>query len=79
MTIIVPGDITLDGEIGLDDATYVLDLFNGNGGFKLPDVDENDKSTWYLKDLANVDNGDDEIELADATAILDLFNEDTKF
>ena len=77
VTIIVPGDVTLNGVVGLEDATYVMDVYDQFES--LPEVDENDKSTWYLSDLANVQNNDDVLNLGDVTAILDLYDKVSKF
>ena len=77
VVVIVAGDVNQDGYVDLDDATWLYDIVDALQGApdSFPEVNLDDASTWYLKDLANLSDSSDDIDYDDATAIFDLAEE----
>lgn len=70
VVVIVPGDITKDGSIEMDDITLLLQIIDGEF---TPAYDPDDAKTWYLLDLANMIL-DASIQMDDITEILKIID-----
>lgn len=75
VTVIVPGDVDRNGDVGFSDATAVVDAVMGESD--MPKFNVADKKTWYWTDMANL-NKNEGLDISDSTAISDLASFETE-
>ena len=75
VTVIVPGDVDRNGDVGFSDATAVVDVVMGESD--KPKFNVADKKTWYWTDMADL-NKNKGLDISDSTAIIDLASFETE-
>ena len=73
VVVVVPGDVTKDGIVDLEDAMYIMDVANSDS--VIPEVDVTNMATWYFKELMDV-AVDGTVDLEDCMAVFDFANGD---